>query len=178
MITGKASRIRAADPDDADAFHAFYASDRRHAALLDMRREPVLPTRDEVSVMLAHPDAQKSGALYVVEDMTGLVRGFCGLRGASSESSSAEMLLLFDESTLYAGAMADDVFTFLCDRAFARFRLVKMLAQCLHTEGELRAFYVAHGFHCEGVQRDVLWSRGQWHALETWALFAAGAADA
>ena len=57
MVTGQFANIRAADPDDAPALQIFYCAERICSALLDHRREPLLPTVDELYETLGHKDA-------------------------------------------------------------------------------------------------------------------------
>ena len=52
MIASEHTLIRTADPDDAGFLLEVYRTERPKAALLDGRREPVLPNRDELAEML------------------------------------------------------------------------------------------------------------------------------
>lgn len=170
MVTGEHTYIRTADPDDAAAMRQLYAGEAPRSALLDARREPILPTEDELREALSTKDAMK-GNFFAIEDRAGVVQGFCVLRGASKDAAYGEFgLMLLDEAAL-EGPIAEEAFRFAYQRGFERLRLRKMLAHCLETETALRAFLVRCGFVSTGVQREVFYGRGRWHNLETFSLF-------
>lgn len=171
MITREHATIRTADPDDAPAMHALYAAGTHRSALLDGRREPIQPNVDELREALATKEAMK-GNFYAVEDRTGLVRGFCLLRGASKDAAYGEFgLMLLDEAD-YAAPLATEAFEFAFSRGFERLRLRKLLAHCLDTEHVFREYLLRHGFISNGVQREVFFGAGRWHNLETFSLYA------
>ncbi len=171
MICSEHARIRATGPDDAAALHAFYAIGRPYASLLDKRREPFLPTVDELREMLGRKEAADL-AFYTVEDPTGIVRGFCSLRGMMPETNFGEVHVLFHELETYASPIGEAVFQFLRQRGFQRFHLHKLLAHALEGESAWRESLLRQGFISEGVQREVLYCGGHWHSLESFALFA------
>lgn len=171
MITGEHSFVRTADPDDAAAMQAFYAQGRARSALLDGRREPIFPNEDELRAALASPDAMK-GNFFAVEDRTGVVQGFCVLRGANKEAAYGEFGLMLLDDALYETPLAREVFNFAYKRGFELLRLRKLVAHCLDHETAFRAYLFACGFECNGVQRDVFFGGGRWHNLETFSLFA------
>lgn len=170
MITGEHSVIRLAEPDDAYELKRLYDPQRPHSAMLDRRREIAQPSIDELREGLAKPE-KRVGALYAIEDKEGVVRGFCSIRGASAELRYAEMVMPLFEDSDYATPLADEAFAFLHRGAFVERRLNKVVAHCLDSEGAYRALLVRHGFASDGIQRQVLWSRGRWHDLETLTLF-------
>ena len=170
MIVSEHTLIRTADPDDAEYLLEVYRTGHPKAALLDSRREPVLPNRDELAEMLGSKDAGRN-QFFAVEDSTGCVRGFCGLRGVSIEAVFAEvMVLLIDESD-HGGPVGRETVQFLLDRAFGRMHLDKVLGTCLDSEPGLRALLADSGFISEGVQRQVLYFGGDWHDIETMTRF-------
>ncbi|HPO15870.1 MAG TPA: GNAT family protein [Candidatus Hydrogenedentes bacterium] len=170
MISTDHTFIRAADPDDAAFLKHLYTPQMPHSSLLDVRRELLVPTVEELREMLGHKDAVR-GAFHAIEDKTGMIRGFCGIRGVNQEAGFAEIMLLFFEEGDYAGPMAGEALEFLCDLGFTRMRLGKVLAHCLDSETALRAFLVQKGFQSEGVQREVLYSQGRYLSLEALSLF-------
>ena len=172
MITSGNSVIRTTEHDDAIALGRLYRPVRPRAALLDRRRELLVPTSDELRELLGHKEAQH-GALYAIEDRCGALRGFCSLRGIQPEIAYADFVVLFLEDADYGAPIGEDVFGFLTDRAFVRLKLNKVVAQCLHVETAYRDFLIRHGFESEGVQRDVLFAQGRWHNQETLCLFRA-----
>lgn len=171
MITCEHAVIRTADPDDAPAMARLYAPGRVRAALMDSRHEPMLPNRDELREALSTPDAMK-GTFFAVEDRTGLVQGFCLLRGASKDAAYGEFGLLLIDPAGYETPLADDVFRFAYGRAFERLRLRKLVSHCFDGEADVRAYFMRCGFHSNGVQREVFYGDGRWHNLETFSLFA------
>ncbi len=158
--------IRTADPDDADFLLEVYSAGRPRAALLDPRREPVFPSRDELAEMLGSKDAGRN-QFFAVEDRAGCVRGFCGLRGVSIEAVFCEVMVLLIHEADHAGPIGRETVQFLLDRAFGRMHLEKVLGTCLDSEPELRALLAGSGFASGGVQRQVLYSGGDWHDIET-----------
>ena len=170
MIALEHTRIRTADPDDADFLLEVYRGGGAKAALLDGRREPVLPNRDELAEMLGSKDAGRN-QFFAVEDTEGRVRGFCGLRGVSIEAVFAEMMVLLLDDADHAGPIGSETVHFLLDRAFHRMHLHKVLGTCLDTEPELRALLSASGFVSEGIQRCILHTGGAWHHIETMTRF-------
>ncbi|MFP4500050.1 MAG: N-acetyltransferase family protein [Candidatus Hydrogenedentota bacterium] len=173
MITTAHGYIRSTDPDDAAILARLYDPACPRAALLDLRREPVFPTVDEIRQMLVRPPS-KQGRFYTIEDKTGAVRGFCGIRGSNTEAAFGEVHALFLDPADYAGPQAGEVADFLFERTFIRQRLQRILAHALETETALAGFLRAHGFASCGVQREVLYTQGRWHNLETLARRAAG----
>lgn len=170
MISTDHTFIRAADPDDAVFLKNLYTPRTLHSSLLDVRREPLAPSADELREMLGHKDAVR-GAFHAIEDKTGMIRGFCGVRGVNQEAGFAEILLLFFDEGDYAGPMAVEALEFLCALGFKRMRLGKLLAHCLDSEAALRAFLVQRGFRSEGIQREVLYSQGRYFNLEALSIF-------
>ena len=172
MIAGEHTFIRMAEPDDAPALHALYALDRPRSALLDKKREPLLPTRDELREMLGRREAGTQGALFVVEDRTGVVQGFCGLRALPPETPFGEASLLFHDEAAAASPVGEEAWAFLRERAFVRMHVRKIITHCLDRERPLRDFLAGRGFTSNGVQRQVLFAAGRWHDLETLTLHA------
>ena len=171
MITGEHTHIRTTDADDAAALHRFYDMTRPRSALLDKKREPLMPAVSELREMLAHREAAKD-AFYTVEDRTGLVKGFCSLRGMSHETGFGEITMLFYDDAHFAGPMAKEVFAFLEARGFDRLHLNKLVAHCLDVETAWRDALLARGFQSNGVQRDVFYGQGRWHDLEAFSRMA------
>jgi RimJ/RimL family protein N-acetyltransferase len=171
MITGEYTQIRTADPDDAPTMHQLYTSAVSRSALLDPRREPVLPNADELREALGTKDAMK-GNFFAIEDRSGIVRGFCMLRGSSKEAGYGEFNLMLLDAADYDLPLAEEAFRFAHARAFERLRTRKLIAHCLDTEQPLHDFLLRCGFECNGTQREVFFGAGRWHNLHTFSLFA------
>lgn len=171
MITTAHGSIRTADFDDAPALLRLYDPAFPRSALLDIRREPILPNEDDLREMLNRKEVQQ-GMLFAVEDGEGLVRGFCSLRGVSPEAAFGEVAVMFIEAEDHDTPLAAEAAEFLLERAFDRLRLHKVVAHCLESETALRRLLVRHGFESSGVQREVFFSLGRWHNLETFSRFA------
>ncbi|MBI5095768.1 MAG: GNAT family N-acetyltransferase [Candidatus Hydrogenedentes bacterium] len=169
MITGNHAVIRTTDSDDAPFLQRLYADWPPRSSLLDRKRELIVPTADELRELLGRKD-NPATALLAVEDLTGTVRGFCGLRQAGPELAYGELLLMLFDELHYREPLALETFAYLCKNAFAEKRLNKLLAHCLDTEPEWRGFLTGRGFTCDGKQRDVFFTRGEWHDLESFSL--------
>lgn len=172
MITAAHCVIRTSEQDDAMALKRLYDTSRPRAALLDRKRELLIPTLDELRELLSKKEA-KSGVFYSVEDRCGAIRGFCSLRATHPEVSYAEFVVMLLEDADYAGGLGDEVFDFLTGRAFKQMKLNKVVAQSLDSERAYRVFLARHGFESEGVQRDAFFTQGGWRNLETLTLFGA-----
>lgn len=168
MIKGAYTYIRGTEQDDVPALAALYQGDGLRAGLLDGRREPMTPTRNELRELLTHKEVAEGG-FYTVEDRTGQVLGFCSLRGVNPEAKYGEFSLLLLDPGTYAGPMAEEAGQFLFDRAFVRLGLCKVVAYCLAHERELADYLQRAGFENAGVQREVLYARGHWHDLQAFS---------
>lgn len=168
MITGEHTFIRGTELDDVPALSVLYRAGTLRAGLLDGRREPVLPTRDELRELISRKEIAEGG-YYTVEDRSGTIQGFCSLRGLNSEARYAEFSLVLLNPEAYASPLAAEAATFLFDRAFTRMGLRKVVAYCLEGEVELAAFLRGQGFESAGFQRDIVFADGRWHALEALA---------
>lgn len=170
MTPGTHTLIRSTDPDDSALLWPLYAGDLPRSALLDQRREPIRPTRAELRELFTKVD--HTGQFFTIEDPAGNLLGQCALRGITREQPYAEAtLMLFDEA-LTTTAAGDEIAGFLRYRAFERLGLFKLVTHCLDTETVLHAFWTAQGFVPCGVQRDVLWAGGRWHAQAVLSCFA------
>lgn len=174
MITTAHTCIRTTEPDDAPIFAAIYGEAIPRAAALDAHREPVCPSPAEMRDMLSRKDA-KQGALFTLEDHTGVIRGFISIRGVNPESRFAEVSVLFADPADYASPMATEAAAFVDDRAFTRMHLHKVLSHATGEEDALRAFYLENGYTSCGVQREVFHAAGQWRHIETFTRLAPGA---
>ena len=171
MITVEHGYIRFSEADDVPFLRQLYLEKPRRAALLDTRREPIMPSAQELREMLARKDAVQ-GLMYTVEDNTGMLKGWCGLRGINYEARYAELVLLFASGESYGDALADETLDYLLGRAFRHFMLHKVLVLCLNTEPELRAYLKRKGFIHAGAQRQALFSGGVWNDLNMFTLSA------
>ena len=169
MITIEHGYIRFSEADDAPFVRHLYLDKPKRAALLDTRREPVMPTVQEVRELLARKDAAH-GLMYTVEDNTGALKGWCSLRGVNYEASYGELMFLFASEKDYDGALADETLEYLLGRAFRQFKLYKALVLCLDVEQALAGFLEGKGFSRAGAQRQALFSGGAWHDLYIYTL--------
>jgi len=171
MITCEHGYIRFSEADDALFLRQLYLEKPRRAALLDTRREPIMPSTQEVRDMLARKDAAQ-GLMYTVEDSTGVLKGWVGLRGINYEARYAELVLLFASAEDYSGALADEALEFLLGSAFNHFMLHKVLVLCLDTERALMEYLQRKKFVDAGTQRQALFSGGVSHDLHIFTLIA------
>ncbi|MCK5860969.1 MAG: hypothetical protein KAH38_00700 [Candidatus Hydrogenedentes bacterium] len=174
MITGEHGYIRFSEADDALFLRQLYLDKPRRAALLDTRREPIMPTTRDIRDMLARKDAAQ-GLMYTVEDTAGVLKGWCGLRGINYEARYAELVLLFAAEEDYGSPLADETLDFLLGQAFKHFMLHKVLVLCLDTESALMQCLRRKDFACAGAQRQALFSSGVWNDLQMFTLAASDA---
>jgi len=170
MITGQHSTIRSAELDDLHSLRALYAPDPPRSLHLDRRRELYIPTSDELRETINRPEVRLGFGLLAIEDREGNVRGFCALRGISQEAGYAEAYLAFIDLDDLATPMAEEVFQYLRRRAFVELRLNKLVAFSLDLETQWRAFLVHHGFTSDGVQREMVYTMGAYHDVESFTL--------
>lgn len=169
MIRGDHTFIRGTEQDDVEALYQLYMLGEIRAGLLDVRREPLLPTRDDLRDLLTRKEIA-DGTFYTVEDRVGRIVGFCSLRGHNAESGFIEYILEFIDTAHYATPMAGEAHAFLLERAFDRLRVRKVLAHAVSGERALTGFLQSVGFQSAGTQRDVVFAQGSWHHLETLVL--------
>jgi len=170
MIVGQHTVIRTAERDDARFLRAAYLGSALRASLLDVRKEPVQPTREELEELLGSKETAR-GLFYAVEDLEGRVCGFCGLRGVNQESLFAEVFFLFLSPEMEAGAGGEEAVQFVLGQAFNRLHLAKVTILVLDGETGLGALLARAGFACEGAQRQAVHARGVWHDVQTWTCF-------
>jgi RimJ/RimL family protein N-acetyltransferase len=130
----------------------------------------MIPTIDELREMLGRRDIVQ-GAFFAIEDKTGEVCGCCVFRGAKTESEYAEMVVAFGDDAYYALPMAEEVFQFLLRTALIEKKLNKLQAHCLSTEVSYRQFLEQRGFVSDGIQRDMVYTKGRYFDLESLTLF-------
>ena len=169
MISGDHAVIRSTESDDVQRVKKLYDPRRPFAFLLDKYDELTAFNTDEVTQLLTKKKSVL-GRFYAVEDKTGIVRGFCALRGASQEVGYAEIAIMLFESGDYKSELADEAFEFLVDLAFVHQRLNKVLARCLDIETSWRDFLLRKKFESNGRQRELVFTMGAWHDLETLSL--------
>lgn len=176
MIIGAHSVIRSAEPDDLNELRRLYDPARPRAVFLDRAYELNYFSRDELLEMLRRKDLSQQGIGFLaIEDLDGLVRGFCMLRAVNGEARYAELFMgLLDPADLTL-PLADEVYAYLRRRAFDELKLQKMVAHALDLEPEFRAFVLGKEFHCDGVQRRMVYTLGAYHDLETYSLENLGA---
>lgn len=166
MIIGEHTGIRTAEPDDADYLFRMVSTDAPCSFFLDHRRELAVPTRDELREMLSRKD-MPAIALFAVEDLTGSIRGFVAIRGVHPEAHYGDVGLLLGNDGDYAGVVGREALAFLKRMAFVQRNLNKVMAHCVDTETAYRALLAAGGFETSGIQREMVYTRGRWHDLET-----------
>ena len=172
MIYGEHALIRTADPDDAHAFQSLYDPDVPRSSLLSRTREPMFPTREEIRELFKRKE--DASTFYVVEDKEGRIRGFSALRTSQEQRDTAflsEIILLFIDAEDYNSPIATEVFEWLKHAAFGKQRLNKLIAHTIDTEPALTAWLESVGFESNGIQREVLFTGGQWHNMQTFSLF-------
>lgn len=170
MIKKNHAIVRSADRFDASRLLGFYLHKPAFACLLDTKREPLMPNLSELEELLQHKDTAQS--FYAVENKEGDVRGFLVLKGINPEVLFGEIMLLFEEEVYdNEEALIDEALEFVETRAFQQLHLRKLMTTCLDDETHLRQFLLSHSYQCEGCMREVLFTCGKWHNLETWAKF-------
>ncbi len=169
MITGAHAVIRTAEPDDAGALLRLYDPEFPRCALLDPRREPIYPTFDELREVMSKSEMGQP-FMHAVEDKKGAIRGFCSLRALALEVRYGEIVMLMQEEADYSGAFSEEVFEFLLKRAFQQFGLNKVIANVLDNECAFSDSLLNAGFRSSGKQREVVYTLGRWHDVETFTL--------
>lgn len=170
MVVGEHSVIRTADSDDAPALMRLYESGMPLAGLLNPLREFLIPTTDEVRGSFSSDRQIQAGVMNAIEDLDGVVRGFCALRVTPQDAFMGQLVLMLPDEEDYAALWSGEVGAYLLEEAFQRKRFSKVVAQCLDHEEGLRAFLSCHGFKSDGVQREVLYSAGRWFDMESLSL--------
>jgi hypothetical protein len=163
--------VRFCEPDDADFIRDLYYDGIPRAALLDGRREPMLPLRSEILEIIRKSEAARA-MLFSIEDGTGILRAWSGLRGLNPDARFAELFLVFADEAGYDSLQADEALGYLLDRAFFQTDLGRVLVSCLESEKAWRQFLLRKGFSSCGIQRDIMCISGTWTGIETLELTA------
>lgn len=163
--------IRFCEPDDSAFVWDLYYDGTPRAALLDGRRECMMPLRGEILEILQKSEAARA-MLFTIEDEEGRLCGWGGLRGLNPDARFAELFLIFSDESQYASSCGEEALDYLLDRAFAQTQLSRLLATCLNTEKAWRTGLEKKGFTSCGVQREIVFARGDWKDLETMELAA------
>lgn len=172
MVLGEHCAIRAVEADDVSTLKRMYDPTCPVGCLLDQKREFALFTTDELREALGGGNRSiQAGRFRVVEDLEGVVRGFCALGTGTQEVSTGQYSIMMLDGADFSAPLSRDVGAYLLREAFERMQLNKVVAQCLDSETPLRAYLVAQGFHSDGVQREVLYTLGRWFDLESLTLF-------
>ncbi|HOV33085.1 MAG TPA: GNAT family N-acetyltransferase [Candidatus Hydrogenedens sp.] len=170
MIEKLHAIIRTADRFDVKQLFHFYMQEPIHASLLDAKREPLMPNISELEELLLSKDAAQS--FYTVENKQGDIQGFVILKGVNPEVMFAEIILLFNNDIYEENKLlVEEALEFIETKAFQQLHLRKIITTCLDDEKNLHTFLSQHSYQCEGVMREVLFTTGKWHNLETWAKF-------
>lgn len=170
MIAGTYTVIRSAEPDDATAMWRLYDPKWPRSFLLGPTREVMVPTQDEMRDILGRRDVIQ-GSFFTIEDREGEIRGCCVLRGAKLESEFAEMVVALDRDAAYDTPLADEVMAFVERTGFVEKKLNKLVAHCLSNETHYRAYLARHGFESDGIQRQMVYTKGRYYDLESLTLF-------
>jgi len=168
LITGDYTYIRGTEYDDVAALSELYRADVLRAGLLDGRREPVMPSQDDLQELLGRKEIAE-GAFYTIEDREGSIQGFCSLKGVNPEARFCEFSLLFIDPATYHTPIATEATATMLERAFLRLGLRKVMAYCLSEEHDFASLLKQQRFESAGIQREVLYAKGRWHDVETFA---------
>lgn len=171
MIAGEHALIRTAEPDDAPALKRLYDPDNPRASLLDTKREMLVPTEDELRVVLSGGPDSPVRTFNAIEYPSGAIAGFCALRPSPKESYYGQLTVLLHDEDEYRSPIAEHVLAHLLREAFEGKQFNKVMAPCLDHEASFRALLLAHDFVSDGVQREILYSAGRWFSMESFTLF-------
>ncbi len=170
MITCDHIIIRSAEYDDAEGLWGLYNPGKPRTFQLGPNMELRTPTIDELKPLLEDPE-RKLGEFYIVEDLEGVVLGCTVMRSAAGDSPYAEAMFAFFDESLYTTPEADEAFAFVRDQAFKIKKRRKLMAHCLDTEPAYRDFLLRLGYTSNGIQRELIYSGGRYHDLESLSLF-------
>lgn len=81
------------------------------------------------------------------------------------------MVVALDNDDAYDTPLADEVIAFLEKTGFVDKKLNKLVAHCLSNETKYRAYLARHGFVSDGIQRQMVYTRGQYFDLESLSMF-------
>lgn len=170
MIVGEHSIIRGAGVDDAPFFHRLYLQPEPVSALLDQRREWWRPTSDELAELFAGNRGDLTRDLNVVEDKEGRVLGFAGIRTNARDPHFGNYVMMLLDTSYYDTPHIREVTTYLKRTAFRDKMLRKVMSHTLDHENAHREYLLQNGFESNGVQREVLYTGGNWHNLQSFSL--------
>jgi RimJ/RimL family protein N-acetyltransferase len=174
MITCTHCVIRTAEPDDAWDMVRLYKPGEPKATLLGRGREPIQPGVEEMREVL-RPAEGRPQVFYAIEDHEGVIQGYCGLRtGLGEDTHYGEVMVLMHDEAALDSPLALDAWDWMIQKAFREMLWRKTVAHVLSCEAAERAWLVRRGFESCGVQREVVYTGGQWLDIETLVLYNRG----
>lgn len=169
-IDGTLVALRAREPEDAAAYHAWH-SDAETMRWWD-RVYPPIPPEAQAERLRAVPSPSFDEPSFTVTDRaTGTAIGWCGLHRVSPVHRHAELGVLIGDPAYRGGGYGTDATRTLCRFAFARMSLARVTLTVFPGNAGARRVYDRLGFVEEGVQRRAFWKRGEWHDLVHMAVF-------
>ena len=170
MIAGRLVWLRAREPADAAAFHAFN-SDPETMRWWD-RDYPPLPVDQQAERLRTVPSPSYDEPSFTIADRaTGTVVGWCGLHHVSAEHRHGELGVMIGDPAFRGRGYGADATRTLCAFAFDRMNLARVTLVVFPENTRARQVYERLGFVTEGVQRNAHWKRGAWHDLVHMAVF-------
>lgn len=170
MIEGELVALRAREPEDAAAYHAWH-SDAETMRWWD-RVYPPLPADLQAERLRGVPSPSYAEPSFTITDRaTGAAIGWCGLHHVSEVHRHAELGVLIGEAAYRGRGYGTDATRTLCRFAFARMNLARVTLVVFPENTGARRAYERVGFAVEGVQRNAHWKRGAWHDLVHMAVF-------
>lgn len=170
MIEGELVALRAREPEDAAAYHAWH-SDAETMRWWD-RVYPPLPVDLQEERLRSVPSPSYAEPSFTITDRArGTAIGWCGLHHVSEVHRHAELGVLLGDPAYRGRGYGADATRTLCRFAFTRMNLARVTLVVFPENTGARRVYERVGFAVEGVQRNAHWKRGAWHDLVHMAVF-------
>ena len=161
MYDGALVRLRAMEPEDAEAQHRWF-NDLEVVRYL-MPRYPIgLPGRREWIAERA-PISQAAARFSVERLDTGQLIGFAALRDVAPENLDAELDLVVGERSAWGHGFGADTTRTLCRFGFDEMNLHRIHLYVFVDNAPAVHIYQQLGFVSEGTVRESFYRRGRYH---------------
>lgn len=161
MYPGALVRLRAIEPDDAEAFSVWFNDPEVTYGLGN--RYPVSWAGERAWAEAHGAPRYADGAYFAVETHDGVLLGSCGLSDtAYPENRCAQLGIVLGNKAYWNQGYGTDAVRTLCRFGFEEMNLhrIELLVFAFHEAA--RRVYEKVGFRVEAVARETHW-RGGWH---------------
>ncbi|WP_158879395.1 GNAT family N-acetyltransferase [Amycolatopsis anabasis] len=163
MVTGELVKLRALEPEDADAFWRWHNDPEVVRWLSADYPESLAQTRKRFADREPNSHAKVTFGIETLAE--GKLIGTCTLRDATPETARAEVDLYLGEKDHWGGGYGTDAMRTLCRYGFEVMRLHSIALWVVAENAAAIRVYEKLGFQVDGRHRDSFRGEGRWHDM-------------